>query len=140
LQGAARYPQIAAVWADGPSTIRAIDLPRPFNWATAVANTSNFMLDWLFTLYLGIEAPAPMIEIIPDIAPRPLMLVGGGKPHPYYGSEARRVKRYADFAGENAQVWVIPEAYHCDGPQQRPEAYEERLLAFFDRAFGLSDD
>jgi hypothetical protein len=45
--------------------------------------------------------------------------------------------RYAYYAGPNAQTWVIPEATHCDGPARRPAEYAERIVEFFDTAFGI---
>jgi dipeptidyl aminopeptidase/acylaminoacyl peptidase len=36
LQGAASYPQIMAVWADGPSSVRAQDMPAPKNPSIAL--------------------------------------------------------------------------------------------------------
>ena len=60
-----------------------------------------------------------MIEIIDDIAPRPIMLVGGGVPKPFTGSEGDHLQSYLHYAGENAELWVIPEAYHCDGPRRK---------------------
>ncbi len=135
LQGAAYYPEIGAVWADGPSLVRAADSPPPDNWATGIFLVSGYILDWMSEQQLGVKAPPPMIEIIGRIAPRPIMLVGGGTPLSYVGSEARRLERYAAYAGENAGVWVIPEAHHCDGPTQRPEEYSARLVGFFSKAF-----
>ncbi|MBN1147205.1 MAG: hypothetical protein JXA78_08115 [Anaerolineales bacterium] len=85
----------------------------------------------------GWFAPPAMIEIIGRIAPRPVMLVGGGTVRPYLASEALQVRRYAEYAGANAGVWIIEEAYHCDGPERRPQEYAERLVDFFDRAFDL---
>ena len=83
------------------------------------------------------EAPAPMIEIIDDISPRPIMIVGGGQPHPLMGSEGdTMLPRYAQYAGSNAQTWVIPEATHCDGPALRPDEYAGRMIEFFDTTFG----
>jgi len=79
----------------------------------------NYMLDWAFEARLGIEAPAPMIEIIDNIAPRPIMLVGSGIPRPLVGSEGDYLKYYAHYAGENASLWVIPDAGHCGGPKAR---------------------
>jgi pimeloyl-ACP methyl ester carboxylesterase len=136
LQGAAYYPEIGAVWADGPAVVRAVDSPPPDNWATGIYFVSGYILDWMYEQQLGVEAPPPMIEIIGKIAPRPIMLVGGGTPLPYAGSEAPRVGRYAAYAGENADVWVIPEAHHCDGFIQRPEEYSMRMVGFFNKALG----
>jgi hypothetical protein len=78
-----------------------------------------------------------MVEIIGRINPRPIMLVGGGTARPYLESEAPRMARYAEYAGPNAGVWIIDEAYHCDGPERRPQEYAGRLVDFFDEAFGL---
>ena len=135
LQGAAYYPELQAVWADGPAVIRASDNPPPTNWATGIAVLSNYVIDGMYIWRFNLKPPAPLTEIIGTIAPRPIMLVGGGTPHPNFGSESMRVEHLARFAGKNAQVWIIPEAYHCDGPVQRPAEYAARLVGFFDAAF-----
>ncbi len=135
LQGAAYYPEIKAVWADGPSGIRANDLPPPHNWATGIATLSGYIIDWMFTWRLNVPPPASMIEIIGTIAPRPIMMVAGGTPHPHFGSESIRVEYLARYAGKNAMMWIIPEAYHCDGPYYRPDEYAARMIGFFDAAF-----
>jgi pimeloyl-ACP methyl ester carboxylesterase len=137
LQGAAYYPEIGAVWADGASVIRAADNIPPKNLLTWLLYIGNHLIDWNYQRHLGIEAPAPMIEIIDDIAPRPIMLVAGGVERPFLGNEARDAFHYAQFAGDNAEVWVIEEAYHCDGPKKRPEEFAARLIGFFDAAFGV---
>jgi pimeloyl-ACP methyl ester carboxylesterase len=139
LQSAAYYPELEAVWADGPSSVRARDLPPPKDPIVALIVLGNYSLDWVYEISLDINAPAPMIEIIDDISPRPIMLVGGGQPHPLGGSEGETmIPRYARYAGPNAQTWVIPEAFHCDGPARRPDEYAERMVEFFDTAFGIT--
>jgi hypothetical protein len=140
LQGAAYCPEIGAVWADGASIIRAADNVPPQNLIMWLVNMGNYMIDWQFKIHLGIEPPAPMIEIVDDIAPRPIMLVAGGIERPYLGNEARFAYRFAQFAGDNADVWVIDEAYHCDGPDKRPEEYAERMIGFFDAAFDIEPE
>ena len=139
LQSAAYYPELQAVWADGPSTVRAKDIPAPKDPIVALIKLGNYSLDWMFALKLDMEAPAPLIDIIGEIAPRPIMLIGGGRPMPLVGSEGERmVPRYAAYAGANAQTWVIPEAIHCDGPNYRPDEYAERMIEFFDIAMGIT--
>jgi pimeloyl-ACP methyl ester carboxylesterase len=135
LQGAILYPEIAAVWADGPSNIRAADNPPPQNLLTGLVGVSNYLLDFMYERELGITAPPAMIERIHRIAPRPVMLVGGGTEIGAVGSEAPRVRNYAGYTGPNAQVWVIESATHCDGPTQQPEEYARRFVQFFDVAF-----
>jgi pimeloyl-ACP methyl ester carboxylesterase len=136
LQGAARYPELEAVWADGMGTIRAADLPPVQNWVEGITFLSTWNIDWMMAVRLGIPLPKPMVEIVGEIAPRPAYLVGGGNPRPYFGSEERRITRYAQLAGGNARLWIIAEATHCDGPRQRPEEYRQRLLEFFGEALG----
>jgi alpha/beta superfamily hydrolase len=138
LQGAAYYPQIGAVWADGASSVRAKDIHTPTNPIFGLIVFGNYTLDWMFEVRLGIEAPAPMIEIIGDIAPRPIMLVGSGIPLPFVGSEGDHLEFYAQYAGENADLWVIPDAGHCSGPKARPEEYSTRMVEFFDSAFDFA--
>jgi len=137
LQGGAYYPAIGAVWADGASIIRYADIAPVDNLVAWIAKISNIPLDWLFQWVVGIKAPPAMIEIIGNIAPRPVMLVAGGKATSRLGSEAPQAEYFAAYAGENAQVWVIPEAVHCDGPKRDPVGYEARLLDFFDTALGI---
>ena len=99
----------------------------------------NYLYDVIYPLKLGVELPTPMIELLPTIAPRPIMLVGGGMPMPVTGSEAPQMNFYAQHAGENAEVWIIEEAFHCDGPGKRPEEYAAKLVGFFDAAFGMDE-
>jgi alpha/beta superfamily hydrolase len=138
LQGAAYYPQVGAVWADGPGTITSRDTPAPFNWATALAQPSNWMMDWMMSGRLQKPIPPAMIDLIGTIEPRPVMLVAGGTPHPFYGPESRHVEYLTNFAGVHTQLWLIPEVTHCDGPIQRPEEYAARMVKFFDTALGIS--
>jgi len=134
----ALYPQLGAAWGDGNSSVRAQDMPPIRDWITMFLVPSNYMLDWMYTVRLGIDAPAPLVDVIDDIAPRPLMLVGGGVQRPVIGSEADLFTlRFAELAGPNAQAWIIPEAAHCDGPRVRPEEYAQKMVTFFDSALGI---
>ena len=137
LQGAAYYPQVGAVWTEGASMIRAQDISRPTNFISGLIVVSNYLLDQMFAARLGMQAPAPMIEIIDEIAPRPIMLVGSGISAPYLGSESDHLEIYAQRAGENAELWVLSDAGHCGGPRARPEEYAARMIEFFDTAFNI---
>ncbi len=137
LQSAAHFPEIGAVWADGASSLRARDLPTPTNSVSALIKAGNYMLDWSYEIKLGIEAPQSMIEIIGNISPRPIMLVGSGRSRAFIGNEGVLLGRYQEYAGDNAQLWIIPEAGHCGGPKVKPEEYAAKMIAFFDAAFGI---
>ncbi len=136
LQGAANYPQIAAAWADGPSIIRGKDIP-VYSWQSFLSFVSSHLLDQMY-IWKGVRAAPAMIEIIGTIEPRPVTLIAGGKPHPAFGPEYLHVEYFRRYAGEHTALWVIAEASHCDGPEQRPEEYAQRLVAFFDQAFGIT--
>lgn len=138
LRSAAYFPEVDAAWADGASSVRAQDLPSSANPIQVLLKLSNYLLDWMYTVKLDIVPPEPLTHIIDEIAPRPVMLVGGGTPRPLFGSEADLFTlRYAELAGPNAEAWIIPEATHCNGRRLRPDEYAARMLAFFDDAFGL---
>ncbi len=137
LQGAIQNPEIGAVWADGPAVVAASDNEPPDNAVKRLFYLSNQLLDLIFQYHLGIRPPAPLIDTIGQIAPRPLMLVGGGVEMGMLGSEAERLNWYAAHAGPNARVWVIDDVVHCDGPSKRSDEYAQRFVDFYNEAFGL---
>lgn len=138
---AALYPELEAVWSDGSSMVRAKDLPAPNRLMIALMYPGQRIYEWMLAIKLGITPPAPLVDVVDGIAPRPIMFVGGGMERPLVGSEADAFTlRYAELAGPNAQAWVIPEATHCDGPRVRPEEYAAKMVAFFDEAFGIERD
>lgn len=52
---------------------------------------------------------------------------------PRQGAETENPTFYA-AAGEPKTIWEIPEASHTGGLDARPEEYERRVIAFFDKA------
>jgi uncharacterized protein len=139
VYSAALYPEIDAAWGDGNSTVRAQDLPAPKNLLMAAIIAGNYLIDWMYTVKLGIEAPTPLIDVLPNIAPRTVKFVGGGKEQPMIGSEAELFTlRFAEIAGPNAEAWIIKEATHCNGPVVRADEYSARMINFFDSAFGIT--
>jgi alpha-beta hydrolase superfamily lysophospholipase len=128
LQAAARYPEIGAVWAEGASLLTSRDEPshqRKIGPRTAL---SKFRSE-VFAMVLGMPVPPAIIDIIGKIAPRPILLVAAGA-----DNEESNMEFYARYAGDNAQVWIIPEAYHCEGSKARPAEYASRMIDFFDTA------
>jgi fermentation-respiration switch protein FrsA (DUF1100 family) len=138
LTAAARYPQIEAVIADGPGLVTAEDQVLPGTWVYPIFYLSDRLYDWILSFQTGLPIPPPIINTIGKIAPRPILLIAGGIEWPIFGSEEPRLRRYAEYAGSNATIWVIPESLHCNGPAVRPEEYARRMIGFFDDAFGVS--
>lgn len=137
LASAARYPDIGAVLADGPGIISVKDYPPPNNWATALLIWSEFNYNLIMEARLGMRRPPAIVDSIGQIALRPVLLVTAGTAIPFFGSEAWHVEHFYRHAGENTELWLIPEAYHCDGPHYRPEEYARRMLALFDEGLGV---
>lgn len=130
LRSAAMLEEVAAVMADGPSLCGARDrlplrdLPLelwPGRFLTALAVP-------LFEHRVGMRRPPGVVDLIGDVAPRPVFLIATS------GLEAKVVRRYFDFAGDPKTYWEIPEAGHGGGFAARPEEYREKLVSFFERA------
>jgi hypothetical protein len=49
------------------------------------------------------------------------------------------MRYFYDAAREPTSLWLVPEATHIDGLSKRPEAYEEKVVQFFDAALLDSD-
>jgi uncharacterized protein len=133
LRGAAARPEIAAVWADGPSVVR---------WEDDALGTQGFFRDftilygWLYDRVLaqqvGVDVPPGVVDVIGNIAPRPIYLVAGGDHPQFDGGEIPRIRKFADAAGDNVTVWEVPEAQHGQVTFARTDEYAERLRTFFD--------
>jgi uncharacterized protein len=124
LRAAARYPQIRAVLADGPAVVSAADLPPTADFKPSYA--WDALIDRFLELRLGRAAPPPVVEVIGQITPRPILLMAGAA-----GKELERIRYYRERAGANAQIWEVPGATHCDGPSVAPDEYGRRMVEFF---------
>lgn len=131
LRAAATLPEIKAVVADGPSMVNSQDYPPP---VTAAERWFFFpggrFLDWGLALRLGQSQPEPVVQLIPRIAPRPLLLIAGTADP----EEQRLTQHYYEQASPPVTLWKIPEAGHGGGPAVRPQEYQERIVSFFDAA------
>ena len=74
--------------------------------------------------------PAGLVDAMPRIAPRPVLLVTGGRGNP--DEELNAV--YQRAGGPTVSLWRIPDAGHTAGLSAAPRAYEQRVVGFFDRA------
>ncbi len=122
-------PRLAAVWSDGLGINGRDDIPAYPGLGDQFTTFINGQAFWLAGLYLG-EPPIPFKQLIPQIAPRHLMLVAGGRDQ--YETDFNR--GYEPYLGENGQLWVIENAPHVGGLGTVPEEYTARMLAFFDSA------
>ena len=121
--------RLQAIWGEGLSINSIDDLPDYPGIDAQFIRFINRQALWLGGLYLG-EQGESFKQLIPRIAPRPLMLVAGGAA-PF---EPDFNRAYQPFLGANADLWVIENAGHVGGLSTVPEIYTERLLGFFDAA------
>lgn len=134
LRAAAAHPELRAVLADGPSLCGAGDhlplsqLPGRL-WGMRFL---SLLARPMFELRLGMRAPPAVVDVIGDIAPRPVFLIATDE------LERRVVQRYFDHAGEPRTLWQIPEAGHGGGWAARPEEYRRRLVGFFEQTLRLN--
>ncbi len=129
LRAAAAHPELRAVMADGPSLCGPRDhLPLAQSPAKIWAMRFLAVLARpMFEFRLGMRTPPAVVDVIGDIAPRPVFLIATS------GLEQKVVQRYFDHAGEPRTLWQIPEAGHGGGFTARPEEYQQRLVGFFER-------
>jgi len=81
-------------------------------------------------LLSGSPPPPSLTELLPRIAPRPLLLVYAG----HGGGGEELTPDYLRAALQPKALWKIDEAYHVGGFEARPKEYESRVVRFFDRA------
>jgi len=128
LQAAARSTAIQAVVADGPGPGTYKDWPDP----ESLLDWMYVPFDWVWFKVLereGVTATEAMLDVIGNIAPRPILIIAGAKP-----SLELFARDYFEAAGEPKEMWAIPEAGHAQTWAARPEEYANRIVRFFEAA------
>lgn len=122
-------PRLKAIWSDGLGINGMTDLPPYEGVAESFITFINRQAFWLAEVYLG-EQIIPFRQLIPQIAPRHLILIAGGLDR--YETDFNR--GYEPFLGENGSLWVIENAHHVGGLGVDREMYTTRMIDFFDTA------
>jgi alpha-beta hydrolase superfamily lysophospholipase len=131
LRAAAKLAQIGAIVAEEPGFATLRDLP-PLtsleeHWIVFNYRLGFKGLEWR----TGVSAPSGVVEALPAIAPRPVLLLAAGP-----GEEIgfRLTSHYFKHAGEPRVLWHVPEASHGQIPEARPEEYADRIVTFLNEA------
>ena len=132
LETAAGTDELGAVASEGAGArTMSEDLDQDM---PAAEKVTGFPLTALKTASIAVFAnqmpPTNLKKLVPRIAPTPLLLIAA--PNSPHGEELNR--GYYRAAREPKTVWEIPESKHTGGLTARPEEYERRVTAFFDRA------
>lgn len=131
LASASKIKSIEAVVADAPDMLTAGDVRAIVKSPDTLKIYINTRLsDLMSTVYLGIPIPSPVVQDMPRLAGRPVLLIGGGSEY----LEVDYIKSYYKAAREPKSIWIIPEATHGQTWVKRPQEYTQRVTAFFDAA------
>lgn len=131
---AARRPEIGAVVAESPFTSFYGVVVRFAKLFYGVPRYPLVPVTLLFVrLRLGMnpEQDSP-IRHVHRISPRPLFLIQGGRDVRMPSSEGEALFARA---GEPKALWTVPGADHGESAEIAGKEYEDRILAFYQKAF-----
>jgi len=131
LHAAAVNDQIKAVVSDGADfrTLKDMYLAAdPATWAYAPGWLVYFSA---LTAISGVTPPPSLVDLAPQIAPRPLLLIAAG---PETTQEIKLNRIYYAAAGEPKHLWELPDSTHIRGLFSHPQEYQDKVLTFFDQA------
>jgi uncharacterized protein len=129
LQTAAGTDRLAAVVSEGAGA-RSVreevdDVAGPDKIPTALTYGARDLANSILQNRLP---PDNLLELVPRIAPRPILLIHGGA-----DDAGHRNPAYFRAAREPKQIWEA-RGGHTDGISEHPREYERRVVGFFDRA------
>jgi pimeloyl-ACP methyl ester carboxylesterase len=132
LEAAARDERIEAVISDGAARPEdKMEIKDP----GAVERAMASLIVHAPRIIGGERAAPSLIDLMPRIAPRPVLLISaGGDPE-----ETPVNRAYREAAGPSAELYSIPEAGHTSGLAARPKEYEARVTAFLGEVLGTDE-
>ncbi len=133
IMAAARLPQLKAVVAEGGYGDFAEDsLTAPLNGSLSSYFQTIFFwsVRQTYGLLTGLDINLlSPVDVIGQVAPRPILLIYGSREISLTGAIHQQAA-----AGANAELWIVEGAGHGDYLNVAPEAYETRLVNFFDES------
>jgi fermentation-respiration switch protein FrsA (DUF1100 family) len=129
LQAAASNAALRAVVSDGAGvrSVREHLLRGPKGWFSL---PEVALQTGVVALLSGTGPPPSLTDLLPKIAPRPVLLIYAG----HGGGGEELSPQYYRAASFPKSLWRIDEARHVGGYEARPEQYEARVVELFDRA------
>jgi len=128
---AADEPRIEAVVAMGGYTSLADDVLDPGATLSAPERLFRQLVVWAMSTQLGVPAQqSSPINVVGRISPRPILLI--------YGEyEAPVGEAMLAAAHPPVELWIVPGSHHADYRYVASEEYQQRIVRFFDAAFGI---
>jgi len=130
LDAAAHDRRLAAVVSDGAT--RPVDGGKA-NPKGQLERAAEWLLGQSVRTISGMKPSPSLVGLMPDIAPRPVLLVAGGG----FPDEIKASRMYRDAGGSTVELWELPDTGHTAGLRKHPAAYERRTVGFLDRALGV---
>jgi uncharacterized protein len=129
IEAAAQSPAIRAVVSEGAG--ERVGETDESGVERILAAPAMAVMTAAMTVFQNHRPPPPIVERIGLVSPRPVFLVYAV---PGQGGEAGRQPKYFAAAREPKQIWRVPGSSHTGGLEAQPEAYERRVIEFFDRS------
>jgi hypothetical protein len=128
LEAAAENPRLEAVVLDG-STARSLGDVRQLKLSDAIIGIPYWAVAYGTIAVLDQSLPGePLVDLARKIPPKPALFIASNEL-----GEPVLNRNYATAYGEPSALWHI-DADHTRGLAERPQAYERRVIAFFDDA------
>lgn len=131
LYAVAAEPAIAAAVTDCAYGDIAPVIDRQFQHSTGLPNwfqPATRLFGWLL---IGVDlAAAKPLKVVPQIAPRPLLLIHSGEDALVPVGQAADLR----LAIESSQLWVVAGARHVYGIKVDPAGYQAQVGSFFQRS------
>lgn len=128
LEATARSERIRAVVADG-AIFRSMDELRLHDTTDAETGWAYWWVTYKTMEALTGSSPPPSLgELVPRIAPRPLLLISGAP-----GEERAANEIWAARAGAGSSLWHAEDAGHTHALAAHPSEYERRVVGLSDR-------
>jgi uncharacterized protein len=125
LQAAGESSALKAIVAEGATGRTADDFAKLKDGGKTML-VFHTVIGATMRLISGEETPPPLMDMVRQIAPRRVLLIGS-----HVAEELDLMARYKEIGGESFDIWFIPEAKHIGGFDLYPEEYEQRVIAFF---------
>ena len=130
LLAAARDEGLRAVIAEGPGPLILADHGgRPTTLRRWINYPANLFYYRVLRFMNGVQPTEGILDTIAEIAPRPVMLIAAEK-----GSELTLTRVFYEAAAQPKEIWEVPKAKHAGAYFVNPQAYQEKIVGFFERA------
>lgn len=132
LGAAAADERIAAVVGEGVGQRQAEDtrwLADEFGLRGAVQFQVERVMYGLTDLLTDAGPPTALAEAVERTAPRPVLLIAGGRT-----TDEPEIARRLEARSESVERWVVADAGHIRALATAPDEWEQRVIGFLDRA------